>query len=182
MILLLTQIKCFDWCAVGFCPLRWQQHLWPHIPGVPSDGDNSTSTTFPLKLTHVVENNTLLNARWLSTEDIFHINQTAIGLINNKSISRRREARISRGHRLFVRWTSAALFASPWQQTYSFSLFFCLSFSRSLGLWRRKALAGLTTALKCKFHPEILSFTHVAPTPFDFSFIETQKIACFCFV
>ncbi len=62
------------------------------MPGVPSDDDNSTSTTIPQKLTHTVENNTQLNARWLSTEDIFHINQTAIGLINNKSIIRQREA------------------------------------------------------------------------------------------
>lgn len=159
----------------------WQHHLWPHIPGVPSDGDNSTSTTFPLKLTHVVENNTLLNARWLSTEDIFHINQTAIGLINNKSISRRREARISRGHRLFVRWTSAALFASPWQQTYSFSLFFCLSFFRSLGLWRRKALAGLTTAFKVHISPR----NAVIYSPSCWLFLHWNTKECmyfFCFV
>jgi len=56
MIHLPTQIKCFDWCGVRFCPLRWHRHLWPHIPGVPSHGDNSTSTTYPLKLTHAVEN------------------------------------------------------------------------------------------------------------------------------
>lgn len=124
MIHLLTQIMCFDWCAVKFCPLLWHQYLWPHMPGVPSDGDNSTSTTIPQKLSHTVENNTQLNARWLSTEDIFQINQTAIGLINNKSISRQREAQISRGHCLFVRWTSGALFALPWQRTYGFFLFF----------------------------------------------------------
>lgn len=56
--------------------------------------------------------NTLLCARWLSLQVLFPINQTVFELINNKSISRRLEMRVSRGRCLFVRWTSAALFLS----------------------------------------------------------------------
>lgn len=66
--------------------------------------------------------NTLLHARWLSAQVFFPINQTVFELINNKSISRRREERVSRGHRLFVRQTSAALSRSAMKLGVSFAL------------------------------------------------------------
>lgn len=66
--------------------------------------------------------NTLLHARWLSPQVLFPINQTVFELINNKSISRRREKWVSRGHRLFVRQTSAAPLQSATEQDVSFGL------------------------------------------------------------
>lgn len=66
--------------------------------------------------------NTLLRARWLSLQVLFPINQTVFELINNKSISRRLEMRVSRGRCLFVRRTSAALFLSAMELGLSFTL------------------------------------------------------------
>lgn len=66
--------------------------------------------------------NTLLCARWLSLQVLFPINQTVFELINNKSISRRLEMRVSRGRCLFVRRTSAALFLSDMELGLSLTL------------------------------------------------------------
>lgn len=66
--------------------------------------------------------NTLLGARWLSLQVLFPINQTAFELINNKSISRCLEMRVSRGRCLFVRQTSAALSLSAMELALSFTL------------------------------------------------------------
>lgn len=69
--------------------------------------------------------NAPLHARWLSSQVFFLINQTAFELINNKSISRRREIRVSWGHCLFVRQTSAALSLSAMELGASFTLKSC---------------------------------------------------------
>lgn len=66
--------------------------------------------------------NTQLHARWLSPIVLAPINQTVFELINNKSISRRREMRVSWGHCLFVRQTSAALSLSATERGVSFAL------------------------------------------------------------
>lgn len=66
--------------------------------------------------------NMLLGARWLSLQVLFPINQTAFELINNKSISRCLEMRVSQGRCLFVRQTSAALSLSAMELAPSFTL------------------------------------------------------------
>lgn len=66
--------------------------------------------------------NTPLRARWLSPQVLSSINQTAFELINNKSISRRREMKVSWGRCLFVRQTSVAPSLSASELGVSFTL------------------------------------------------------------
>lgn len=97
-------------------PLLWCTDALPTPVCPPKTAASSPPGAAP----HIY--NTLLSARWLSLQVLFPINQTVFELINNKSISRCLEMRVSRGRCLFVRQTSAALSLSAMELALSFTL------------------------------------------------------------
>lgn len=97
-------------------PLLWCTDALPTPVCPPKTAASSPPGAAP----HIY--NTLLSARWLSLQVLFPINQTVFELINNKSISRCLEMRVSRGRCLFVRQTSAALSLSAMKLALSFTL------------------------------------------------------------
>lgn len=85
---------------------------------------SQTAASSPSGSPHHIHN-TPFHARWLSPQLLSSINQTVFELINNKSISRRREMRVSGGQCLFVRQTSAALALSAMELGVPFTLKTC---------------------------------------------------------